>query len=102
MTINIWHWERRDAADREDLGKAAFALTQAMRASEDVHSSRFYWVDADTIAVMTDATGAVSDAPPNPDAAMAMFALSDLARQSRREQWMDPGAGEQTYRLAGR
>jgi hypothetical protein len=102
MTINVTHWERRDATDREDLGKSAFALTQALKTSDGVASSRFYWVDADTIAVMTDAATGMSEAPPNPDAARALFALSDLARQTRREEWMDPGTGERTYRSAGR
>ena len=101
MTISVMHFERRDAADREELGKTAFALTQAMKTDDDVASARFYWVDADTIVIMVD-TATVSDTPPNTDVARAMFALSDLARQTRSERWLDPGAGERTYRSAGR
>jgi hypothetical protein len=101
MTINVTHFERRDAADREDLGKTAFALTQALKADDGVHSARFYWANADTIAVMVD-TDTDGDTPPNADAARAMFALCDLARQTRNERWLDPGTGERTYRSAGR
>jgi hypothetical protein len=101
MTINVTHFERRDAADREDLGKTAFALTQALKAGDGVNSARFYWADADTIAIMVD-TDTQSDTPPSADAARAMFALSDLARQTRNERWLDPGTGERTYRSAGR
>ncbi len=101
MTINVTHFERRDAADREELGKTAFALTQALKADDDVASARFYWANADTIVIMVDGD-TVSDTPPSADAAQAMFALCDLARQTRNERWLDPGAGERAYRSAGR
>lgn len=102
MSIHVWQYERRDDADREALGKGALALTQAIKAADGVRSSKFYWVNADTVVVLTDGESSFSDAPPTADAARALFALSDLARQTRDEQWIDPGTGERTYRDAGR
>jgi hypothetical protein len=102
MSIHVWHYERRDDADREAVGKQALALTQAIRAADGVRSSRFYWSNADTVVVQSVAEDGLSDAPPTAEAARAMFALSDLARQTRSEQWVDPGTGERTYRDAGR
>jgi hypothetical protein len=102
MSIHVWHDERRDDADREASGKQALALTQAIRAADRVRSSRFYWSNADTVGVQSVAEDGLSDAPPTAEAARAMFALSDLARQTRSQQWVNPGTGERTYRDAGR
>lgn len=99
--IDVTHWERRDGADREELGKSAFALTQALRAG-GAASSRFYWVNSDTVVVQTDVGESISQAPSSGDAARALFALGDLARPTSRELWLDPGSGEATYRKAGR
>jgi hypothetical protein len=102
MTINVSHWERRDAADREAMAKNALALTQALRAADGVRSSRFYWANADTIVIMTDADAALSSTPPSADAARALFTLADMGRLTRDESWLDPSTGEQAYRAAGR
>ncbi len=55
MPLHVYKYERRDDADRDDLGRAALAACRAARAVEGVRSSHFYWVDADTIATVTDA-----------------------------------------------
>lgn len=99
--IDVMHFERRDDAEREALGKGAFALTQALRSAGAV-SSRFYWVGPDTIVVQTDVGEALSESPPSGDAARALFAMGDLARTVRREQWITPAVGEQSYHAAGR
>jgi hypothetical protein len=99
--IDVTYWERRSDADREELARSALALTQAMRAA-GAATSRFYWAAPDTVVVQTDVGASMSEAPPSPEAAQALFGLGDLARQTRREQWVDAGAGERTYRDAGR
>jgi hypothetical protein len=99
--IDVTHWERRSEADREALGKSALTLTQAMRAG-GASGSRFYWAGPDTVVVQTDVGEQVSEGPPSPEAAEALFAMSDLASQTRRELWIDPRSGEQAYRSAGR
>jgi hypothetical protein len=99
--IDVTYWERRSSADREVLGKSALALTQAMRAA-GAASSRLYWAAPDTVVVQTDVGSSMSEMPPSPEAAAALFALGDQARQTRREQWVDAGAGERSYRTAGR
>jgi hypothetical protein len=102
MSIRVWHYERRDDADREALGKNALALTQAIRAADGVRTSKFYWANPDTIVVMTESEDDLPDAPPSAEAARALFAICDLARPTRNEQWIDPRMGERTYREAGR
>jgi hypothetical protein len=68
-----------------------------------MRSARFYWTNADTVALMFDAESAeVFDRQPSGDQARTGFALADLARNVGIERWMDAGAGEQTYRTAGR
>jgi hypothetical protein len=99
--IDVTHWERRSDADREALGKSALALTQAMRSS-GATDARFYWSGPDTVVVQVDVGERMTEAPPSPEAARALFAMGDLARQSHRELWMAPRAGEQAYRSAGR
>jgi hypothetical protein len=99
--IDVTYWERRSNADREALGKSALALTQALKGA-GAGSSRFYWAAPDTVVVQTDVGGSMTELPPSPEAARALFALGDLARQTRREQWIDAGTGERTYRSAGR
>jgi hypothetical protein len=99
--IDVTYWERRSNADRETLGRSALALTKALRAA-GAGSSRFYWAAPDMVVVQTDVGTSMSEMPPSPEAAEALFALGDQARQTRREQWVDPGAGERSYRSAGR
>jgi hypothetical protein len=101
LMIDVTYWERRSTTDREDLAKSALAFTQAMRAA-GAATSRFYWTAPDTVVVQTDVGASMSELPPSPEAAQALFGLGDLARQTRREQWIDARAGEHTYRDAGR
>lgn len=101
MAIQITRWERRDNADRDALGHAALNHCRAVRATEGMRSARFYWANTDTIAVLADAESQeVFDRPPTPDGAKAAFALSDLARPVGMERWMEPGAGEQAFRMS--
>lgn len=100
--VTVSHWERRDATDRADLAQAAFNLCRAMR-QQGATSSRFFWLGADTVVVLSEADSiAVFDEEPKPDLASALFALADLARGTSHERLMDPRSGERAYRTAGR
>jgi len=99
----VTHWERRDGADREALGKAAFDLCRATRQRDGIRSSRYFWTGPDQIAMLTEAdTMADFEQPAKPDQAMAIFALADLARETSVERWIDPRAGMEAYNVAGR
>jgi hypothetical protein len=103
MAIIVGRWERRDGADLDAFGSAALAYCQAIRARDGVRTSRFFWTSPDQIVVQTEADSQqVFDQPPDATAAKALFALSDLARTSDTERWMDPRDGQRAYRSAGR
>lgn len=101
MDIGISRWERRDAADRDQLGRAALAFCKAQRLSDGVHSVRFYWANPDTVVVLTEVDSSdVLYRQASPDLARATFALADLARQTATESLFDARAGEATFRAA--
>jgi len=101
MDIGILRWDRRDGADRDQLGKAALAFCRAMRSSDGVHSARFYWANPDTVVVLTEADSSeVLYRQASPDLARATFALADLARQTGTESLFDARVAEATFRAA--
>lgn len=104
MPLHLSKWERRAGSDRDMFGNAALNLCRVARSVDGVRSARFYWANADTVGFAVDAEpgawGTGSAAPPNADQAKAMFALSDLARQTSAETWGEAGAGEAMYRSA--
>jgi len=102
MAAMYSRWDRRDGADRALLATAAFELCRASR-QQGARSCRFYWVNADTVVILTEADDQhLFDDEPKPELAQAMFNLSDLARITQTERWMDPRVGEANYRIAGR
>lgn len=100
MAMLVSWWERRDSADRNAFGKAALDFCRATRVRPGMRSSRFYWLNADTVVVANDGEMESFDGPPSPEQAKALFALSDLGRQTAMQRWGDAGAGEQVYRSA--
>ncbi len=102
MPIQLYAFERRDNADRRELGNTALALCRAARAREGISSSRFYWYGPDTVVILTEGEATALDAPTSADAAKALFALADLARLVMNWRLAEPRAGEETYRRAGR
>ena len=98
MTLAVHKWERRDGADREAFARAALALCRAARTQPHNRSTRFYWTNQDTIAIIRDFDG--NNRPnglPPAEIAKALYALSDLARQVSSEEWVDAGFGEEHY-----
>lgn len=102
MAVLISYWERRDKAGIEPLAHAANHYCQAARAQEGIRSARFYWVDADHIAIMSEAESFEVFDRPTPELGEAAFALTDLARASGAERWYEPREAEEAYRRAGR
>ena len=95
----VTKWERRDGTERANLATAAFAWCQAMKRSEQpARSAKFYWTDADSVVVVADVDEERGDA----EIAKTLFSLSDLARRTSYERWMDPKSGEEAYKTAGR
>ena len=102
MAVLLSRWERRDGADREQLGIAAFALCRASRA-QGAKACRFFWTGPDTVVILAEAdTAHLFDDPAKPELAQAQFALADLARSTGTERWIDPRDGTTAYRTAGR
>lgn len=103
MAFLVQHCDRRDAATRIEFGEAAYGLCRALRGSDRIRNSRFYWVNADRIVIVSEADSIGDfDRPPSPETANALFRLADLARFTDEERWFDPAVGEDTYRMAGR
>jgi|SaaInl7_200m_RNA_FD_contig_21_1864107_length_752_multi_12_in_0_out_0_2 hypothetical protein len=102
MPIQLVIVERRDNADREELGNAAFAACKAARAQEGIISSRFFWSGADNIVFLTEGSADALDAPAGAEASKATFEISDRARVTTTMRLLDPRAGVENYRKAGR
>jgi len=106
MPIQLQVFERRDSADRRELGNTALAVCRAIRAREGISSSRFYWNWTDTIVVVTEGETAALDSSFGTDwpeeHARAGFALADIARLVMSWRLFEPRAGEEMYRRAGR
>jgi hypothetical protein len=103
MAFLVQHCDRRDAAPRIEFGEAAYGLCRALRGSDGIRNSRFYWVNTDRIVIVSEADSIGEfDRPPNSETASALFRLADLARFADEERWFDPAVGEDTYRMAGR
>ncbi len=106
MPLHIGKWERRDSADRDAFARAALTSCRATKAQDGIRSSRFYWANADTVAIVTDAEpgafGPGSARQPSSDEAKALFELSDLAHPVSFESLGEAKAGEDAYRAAGR
>ena len=103
MAIIVNHWQRRDNTSIEAFGGAAYEVCRASRANEGVGSTRFYWVNADTIVIQSEADSFEAfDRPGTPEFGKAIFALSDLARAVSTERWQEPRAATEMYRRSGR
>ena len=104
MPLHVSKYERRDSANRNELGLAALELCRASRENPGVSSSLFYWINTDQIAIVTDAEpgawGQGSGNTPQPRTTKAMFALSDLAKATSNETWADARAGSDTYKVS--
>lgn len=102
MPIQQVVMERRDNADREAFGNAAVAVCKASRGQDGISSARFFWYTADTIVFLVEGDTAALDAPGTPESAAAGFVMSDLARLVSNWRLLDPRAGVENYRRAGR
>lgn len=104
MPLHVSKFERYGDASRDRLGSAALEWCRAARESDGVNSSRYYWIDPNQIAIVTDADpgawGPGSSAQPAARFAKAMFELADLARNTSTETWADARAGSDVRALA--
>ena len=104
MPLHVTKYERRDNADRNELGIVALEACRAAREQPGVTSSRYYWVNADEIAIVTDAEpgawGPGSGNAPTPRSTKSMFALADLAKNTSTETWADARSGTETYDIS--
>jgi hypothetical protein len=104
MPLHVNKFERYESTDRNDLAMAALEVCRTSREAAGVNSARFFWVDPNEIAILTEADpgawGPGSSAQPTHNAMAAFFALADLARNTFSETWADAKAGEDTYKLA--
>jgi len=105
MPLHVSRFERYSDADRDQLGVAALEWCRSARESEGVTSCRYYWIDPNQIAIVTDAEPGAwgPGAAPQPNAryVKAMFSLADLARNTSSETWADARAGSDVRQLAG-
>lgn len=102
MQYGLWHVERRDGANRDDLANAALAFCRTVRALDGVDDCRYHWKPYDTIVVMAEAESATAWNVASGDFAQAAFDLFDLGRAVGYEEWLDARSGQETYIAAGR
>ena len=104
MPLHVAKYERRDNTDRNDLAYAAIEACRSARETPGVLSSRFFWVNPDEIAILTDAEpgawGQGSGNAPQPRSMKAMFSLADLAKNTSSEIWADARSGEETFKVS--
>ena len=102
--LHVAKFERYPSADRTALAMAALEWCRAAREHDGVNESRFYWIDPNEIAVVTDAEpgawGNGSGAEFSGRAAKAVFALADLARNTSTETWADARSGADMFNSA--
>ena len=101
VMLHVGRFERFPTADRNALAMAALEWCRAAREHDGVNDSRFYWIDPNEIAVVTDAEpgawGSGSRAELSARAAKAVFALADLARNTGTEAWADARSGAEMF-----
>ena len=103
MAIIVNHWQRRERTTIEEFGNAAYEFCRAQRGVEGIGSSRFYWVNSDTIVTQSQAESFEAfDRTGTPELGKANFALSDIAHPASTERWQEPRAATELYRRAGR
>ena len=105
MPIQLRIWERRDGADRREIGNTALAMCRIIRRGDGITSSKFYWYGPDRVVMLTEGEAAALDTlgPASlEDYDRAVFELADMARIIMDWRLVDPRAGEESYRLAGR
>ena len=103
MAIIVNHWQRRDSTNIESFGNAAYEVCRASRANQEIRRARFYWLNADTIVIQSEADSFEAlDRQGTPEFGKAIFALSDLARAVSTERWQEPRDATEAYRRAGR
>lgn len=104
VMLHVSRFERYPGADRNALAMAALEWCRAARAHDGVNDSRFYWIDPNEIAVVTDADpgswGPGSGAQLSERAAKAVFGLADLARNTSTETWADARSGAEMFNRA--
>jgi hypothetical protein len=105
MAIQLSIWERRDGGSRETMGNMALELCRIIRKAKGITSARFYWSGVDEIVMMAEGEAAALDMPAQAtlgDYARAGFTLADNARMTLNKRLIDPRAGVENYRIAGR
>ncbi len=102
--MHVSKLERYSSAEPNALGAAALEWCRAAREHDGVNDSRFYWIDPNEIAVITDAEpgawGPGSGSELTARAAKAIFGLADLARNTSTETWADARSGAEMFNRA--
>lgn len=106
MPIRYAEFTRRPGADRDAFAKAALNVCRALKGTnEKVRSSRFYWGNWNTIALVTEGEPGWMDwRPPEQDTPVvkAFAGLFELADQTYLRDAGDAGTGQRAYEVAGR
>ena len=104
--LGILYLERFPETDREDWANAILGYCREMQRLDGVNFARFFWVDANRIAIIIAAdTADARDAAmrnTTPRIARAGFDVLDMSRLTRSERLSDPRQAMYTYRTAGR
>ena len=104
MPLHVAKYQRFQSADRNALGLAALEFCRAARAADGVNNSRYFWIDPNEIAILTEAEpgawGNGAAHQPSARAAAAVFALADLAQNTMNETWSDARSGMETFELS--
>jgi len=104
MPIQLTAYERRDNTDRRAMGNKALEICRIVRTTEGIRSARFYWYGTETVVFLMEGETAALDAPggERPEYGQAGFDLADMAKNILSWRLIEPRAGEDAYRAAGR
>jgi len=103
MDVGYSSWERRDSANRNEMGMAALAYCRAVKELDGVGDARFYWPGIDTLAILVHVESSdVLYRTPTPSLARATFGLADLALQTTNQVWLDAPTGAKLYEASQR
>ncbi|MEZ4503056.1 MAG: hypothetical protein R3C39_10560 [Dehalococcoidia bacterium] len=100
MPMQITHWHRKDAADRNDLAFAGLQVCRVWRGRDGVQSSRLFWDDWNSLVILTEASPEAFNIGPTPDPEMAKatIALSDLADRTATYTMAEAKLGHDAYK----
>lgn len=103
MPLLYQEFRRRPSVDRNDLGAAALNLCRTIRSTNpQVTSAKFYWINFNDLAFITEGEAGFNAGPPPQEAQAAVAAMYDFADEIHHRQLAEARLGQDAWEQAGR